>query len=371
MSTTLPRLDVRRWLTVIGLILCFCLFDVLHTYVGALGEGRLVPWRYLVLGVPEFWFTYFAVLPLAVFLARRYRLDLLSRPSLLVHIGGALVFTYIHVIIVAASPVVRLQPDVTFSTQVFRVIRLNFAVDFLSYWAIVGATYTARYYAELQQREVAAAQLEASLAQARLQALQAQLRPHFFFNTLQAISVLALKGDKDAVVETLAHLSNLLRSTFDRHRTQKIPLMTELEFLDEYLAIERLSLGDRLTVLREIDQSALHALVPSMVLQLLAENAIVHGVASRAGPGTVAIAVTSADDILRIQVRDSGPGFSDTARTGIGLANTRGRLEQLYGRAHRIDFGPCVEGGAAVTITIPFEPALSADRSHEHEVLAS
>jgi len=367
----MPRLDLRRWLTVIGLILCFCLFDILHTYVGGVGEGHPVPWRYLVLGVPEFWFTYFAVLPLAVFLARRYRLDLLSRRSLMVHIGGALVFTYIHVIIVAASPVVRLQPDVTFSTQIFRVVRLNFAVDFLSYWAIVGATYTARYYAELQQREVAAAQLETSLAQARLEALQAQLRPHFFFNTLQAISVLALKGDKESVVETLARLSNLLRTTFDKHRRQKVPLGTELEFLNEYLAIERLSLGDRLTIVREVETEALGAMVPSMVLQLLVENAIVHGVARRAGPGTVAIAASRIDAVLQLQVRDSGPGFPERAKSGIGLANTLARLQQLYGSAHRIDFGPSVEGGAAVTITLPFESTRMADRSGEHEILAS
>jgi signal transduction histidine kinase len=367
----MPRLDLRRWLAVIGLILCFCLFDVLHNYVGLVGEGRAVSWRYLVLGVPEFWFTYFAVLPLALFLARRYRLDLLSRRSVLIHIGGAFAFTYIHIVIVAASPVIRLQPDVTFSTQLFRVVRGNFSIDFLSYWAIVGATYTARYYAELRQREVAAAQLEASLAQARLQALQAQLRPHFFFNTLQAVSSLALKGDKTAVVETLAHLSNLLRATFDRHRTQKIPLATELEFLDEYLAIERLSLGDRLTVVREIDPRALAGLVPSMVVQLLVENAIVHGVASCAGPGTVAIRASAEDGALRLQIRDSGPGFPDRTRSGIGLANTLARLEQLYGSAQRIDFGPSVEGGASVTITLPFELAAAVDGLREHEVLAS
>lgn len=370
----MPRLDVRRWFTVIGLMLCFCLFDVLHTYVGGIGEGRPLPWRYLVLGVPEFWFTYFAVLPLAVFLARRYRLDLLSRRSLLVHIAGALVFTYLHVLIVAASPIMRTQPGMTFGTMVFRVVRLNFAVDFLSYWAIVGATYIARSYAELEQRKVAAAQLEATLAQARLQALQAQLRPHFFFNTLQAISVLALKEDKDAVVETLARLSHLIRATFDPRRTQKVPLATELEFLDEYLEIERLSLGDRLTVVREIDERALTALAPSMVLQLLVENAIVHGVASRPGPGIVAVNATCTDGRLRLQVRDSGPGFADMPRKGTGLENTLARLQQLYGPAHRIDFGPSVEGGAAVTITVPFEPVASgaiADGARECEVMAS
>jgi sensor histidine kinase YesM len=108
-----------------------------------------------------------------------------------------------------------------------------------------------------------------------------------------------------------------------------------------------------------------------MVLQLLVENAIVHGVARRAGPGTVAIAASCIDGVLQLQVRDSGPGFPERAKSGIGLANTLARLQQLYGPAHRIDFGPSVEGGAAVTITLPFESTRMADGSGEHEILAS
>jgi signal transduction histidine kinase len=365
--------DTRRWLTVLGLILCFCVFDAVHTYVGGLGEGLPMRWSYVVFGVPVFWLTYFAVLPLAVFLAGRYRLDLLSRRSLLVHIAGALVFTYIHIVIVAALPVMRLHPQMTFVPMVFRLLRTNFAVDFLSYWAIVGGTYTASYHSELQQRQVAAAELEAGLAHAHLQALQAQLRPHFFFNTLQAVSVLALKGDKDGVVETVAHLSNLLRVTFDGKRPQKISLAVEIEFLDEYLAIEQLSLGDRLHVVREIEADTLSALVPSMVLQPLVENAIVHGIASQPGVGTIAVAVAREGDMLVLRVSDSGPGFLHTAtrRSGVGLTNTRARLDRLYGAACRLEFGPSAEGGATVTIAIPFERSGAGAIRRSAEALAS
>ena len=360
-------------MTVFGLILCFCLFDVFHTYIGSVGEGRHLPWRYLLLGVPAFWFTYFAVLPLAIFLAGRYRLDLLSRRSILIHLGGALVFTYVHILIVAASPIIRSQPDLTFVPWLFRVIQLNFAVDFLSYWAVVVAFYAVRYHAELQHHEVAAAQLEASLAQAHLQVLQAQLRPHFFFNTLQAISVLALKGDKDGVVETLAHLSNLLRVTFDSKRPQKIALALEIEFLDEYLAIERLSLGDRLNVVRDIGADVLNAMVPSMVLQLLVENAIVHGIANQPGPGTIAVAVAREGDMLVLTVSDSGPGFQMTANrhSGVGLTNTRARLDRLYGDSYRLEFGPSAEGGAVVTIAIPLERSGGTAVRRNAQALAS
>ena len=306
---------------------------------------------------PHTGLTYFAVLPLAIFLAGRYRIDLLSRRQHTVHLSGAIAFCYVHIVIIAAIPIIRINPDTPFETMLFRQIRGNFAMDFLSYWAVVVTLYAVRYHSELQQREVAAAQLEASLAQAHLQTLQAQLRPHFFFNTLQAISVLALKGDTDGVVETLAHLSNLLRVTFDGQRPHKIPLATEMEFLDEYLAIERLSLGNRLHVVRDIDPDALVALVPSMVLQLLVENAIVHGIAKGSGVGTVRISVTREEGALRLRVANSGPGFLNGAprQPGIGLANTRSRLAKLYGPAHRIELDPSPEGGAIATIRIPFE----------------
>jgi two-component system LytT family sensor kinase len=360
------RLNADGLNTIIGFILCFCVFDYIHTYVGGLGEGLQLSWKLLVVSVVEFWVSYFAALPLAIFLAGRYRLDLRRRRTLLPHIAGALVFTYVHILIVTFLPYFSLRPELTFVARFFRSMRLNFAVDFLTYWAILGATYTARHYSELQHRQIADAQLEASLAQARLQALQAQLRPHFFFNTLQAISVLALKSDKNGVVETLGHLSNLLRVTFDTKRSQKITLASELAFLDEYLAIQQLSLGDRLTVFRDIDEGASSALVPSMMLQPVVENAIVHGIARQPGPGTIVVTATRVDGGLHLCVSDSGPGFRQTMhRDGVGLANTRARLQQLYGAAFRLDVGDSVGGGASVKISIPYEASGGGTLSRE------
>jgi two-component system, LytTR family, sensor kinase len=367
------KFSARMGLTVLGLILCFCFIDILHNYIGGMGEGLHLSRQYLFFGIPAYWFTYFAVLPLAIFLAGRYRIDLLSRRSILVHLGGALVFCYVHIVMIAAIPIIRINPDTSFETMLFRQLRGNFAMDFLSYWAVVVTFYAVRYHSELQQREVAAAQLEAGLAQAHLQVLQAQLRPHFFFNTLQAISVLALKGDKDGVVETLAHLSNLLRVTFDSKRPQKIALALEIEFLDEYLAIERLSLGDRLNVVRDIRADVLNAMVPSMVLQLLVENAIVHGIANRPGAGTIAVAVAREGDMLVLTVSDSGPGFQMTAdrHGGVGLTNTRARLDRLYGDSYRLEFGLSAEGGAVVTIAIPLERSGGTAVRRSAQALAS
>src|SRR6267154_6021900 len=128
------RVNADGLTTIIGLMLCFCLFDVIHTYVGGLGEGLYLSWKYLAVGVPVFWVTYCAALPLAIFLAGRYRLDLRRRRTLLPHIAGALVFTYVHIFIVTCLPFFPLRPELSFAARFFRNMRLDFGVDFLTYW---------------------------------------------------------------------------------------------------------------------------------------------------------------------------------------------------------------------------------------------
>src|SRR5262249_36009629 len=152
------------------------------------------------------------------------------------------------------------------------------------------------YYSELHQRALAAeqlkttaAQLEASLTEARLRALRSQLNPHFLFNTLNAVSALALKGESRAVVRMLSKLSDLLRISLDEDRPQMIPLVKELEFTESYIEVQHLWFGDRVKVERIIPLETLNALVPTMILQPLIENAFVHGIAKSTGTARVQI----------------------------------------------------------------------------------
>src|SRR5262249_51352134 len=145
--------------------------------------------------------------------------------------------------------------------------RLLFTTYFVWYWAIVAVYYAFEYYRETQVQLKRAAQLQKGLMEARLQALRSQLNPHFLFNTLNAITVLSREGEQEAVVDVVARLSNLLRAALDDTRPDTIPLAEELQFIDEYLAIQRVRFGDRLTIRREIAPETLDALVPAMLLQ--------------------------------------------------------------------------------------------------------
>jgi LytS/YehU family sensor histidine kinase len=201
------------------------------------------------------------------------------------------------------------------------------------------------------------ARLETRLMEAQLKTLQAELHPHFLFNTLHAISTL-IHRDPEAADRMISRLSDLLRITFDRSGEAKITLKEEIEFLQKYLDIEQTRFPDRLTVRVEIDPDALDAEVPRMILQPLVENAIKHGIAPRTDRGHLQITAGRKDDSLWMEVRDNGGGLHGTTlkrlRTGVGLSNTRARLECLYAGHHRLEFDDR-HGGLAVRVEIPFE----------------
>jgi sensor histidine kinase YesM len=171
---------------------------------------------------------------------------------------------------------------------------------------------------------------------------------------------MALKREHDNVVATLGYLSELLRVSLDDRLPQEVALANELELLERYLEIQRIRFGERLVVRQEIAGDTLGALVPIMVLQPLAENAIVHGITPVPGPGELRLKAERQDGELVLEVSDSGRGFDAEHGTGIGLTNTRARLAQLYGDRATLTVGASPSGGARVTVAIPFRLAPSA-----------
>ncbi len=231
----------------------------------------------------------------------------------------------------------------------------DFHSNFLFYWTIVGLSQAFDYYRRMRQRELQAAQLETQLARAELDALKMQLHPHFLFNTLNTISVL-MREDREAANRMLIRLSELLRAALKSESVQEIPLRQELEFLRGYLEIEQTRFQDRLTVNFAVEPQTLDAQVPNLILQPLVENAIRHGIAPLSEAGTIEIEARRENGFIELRVSDNGAGFAESTDDsgGIGLANTRERLEKLYGSRHKFNVSSGANGGVEATIKIPY-----------------
>jgi LytS/YehU family sensor histidine kinase len=206
--------------------------------------------------------------------------------------------------------------------------------------------------------------LQTKLARAELQVLRMQLQPHFLFNTLNTIYNLAPQNSRKAQV-MISHLADLLRLSLDHVATNTVPLQRELEFLDSYIEIEKTRFEERLNVQMEIDPDTLDALVPNMILQPLVENAIRHGIAKKAAGGTVTIASHRKGDRLELSIRDDGRlSPMQSGGSGIGLANIRARLTQLYGDNYSFDLVPGSDG-TTVAMELPLQLATVTVETNE------
>ncbi len=227
-----------------------------------------------------------------------------------------------------------------------------------TYWTIVAIAYARSYYQRYQAEEVKNLQLKSQLAQAQLQALKMQLHPHFFFNTLNSISSL-LHSDVKAADQMLARLGELLRLTLDHSEQDCVTLEEEIRFLQCYLAIEQVRFADRLTVNMNIEPQALSQSVPNLILQPLIENAIKHGISQTIRPGKIHIEAHCDKESLHIQIQDSGPGLPANMTEdrlfskGIGLSNTKDRLEQLYDGKSQFQCVNAPQGGFLAKLQIP------------------
>jgi two-component system, LytTR family, sensor kinase len=238
----------------------------------------------------------------------------------------------------------------------FRSLVISFFLyGLLIYWLIIGVSQAINYYRGYLDRELLASNLETRLVEAQLDALRMQLHPHFLFNAINSVSVL-MRKDVDAADRMLLQLSNLLRVMLARNAAHEIKLKQELEILEQYLEIEQIRFQDRLTVRMQVDPSALDALVPQLFFQPLVENAIRHGVANREAGGVINIRAERQNGMLHLQVRDNGPGLNISNGgfiEGVGLSNTRSRLDRLYGSSGRFEVCNAEEGGLIVAAAFP------------------
>jgi two-component system LytT family sensor kinase len=236
--------------------------------------------------------------------------------------------------------------------QMIRSSGINLTV----YASFVLAWHAATYYREARDRQLKALELESLLHQAQLQALRSQLNPHFLFNALHSIAELVHENPKLAE-KLIVRLGELLRQVLQSATLQEVSLAEELEFIRGYVDIEQMRLGERLRVIWDVPPELLTARVPSLILQPLVENAIQHGIAPTAKAGTLTIRACREDAFLRLEVRDTGPGVAHESldrQVGIGLANTRARLQRLYGDGQKLEL--VGDDGLLVIVRIPFPP---------------
>jgi two-component system, LytTR family, sensor kinase len=288
-------------------------------------------------------------LPGIIWLTRRYPLEQRTwRKALLVHIPACLFFSLSHSWLYAALCYA--------SPKLFHMLFIRFHPNLLTYWAVVGFSSATDYFQRYKEREK-------QLAQAELHLLRAQLQPHFLFNCLHTISAM-VHEDVAAADRMINRLSELLRVILQSIGQHEVPLQDELKLLQAYVEIERVRFQERLALELQVDPDALDALVPSMMLQPLAENSIHHGFRSRQKAGRIAVEAARRNGHLVLTFSDNGCGFNascEASRKGLGLSNTRRRLEQLYPNAHRFEMHNVAAGGARLLIEIPFHVAPAAE----------
>jgi hypothetical protein len=262
-----------------------------------------------------------------------------------------------HLLVAIGIGIAHLLLMGSFGASLLDINRLG--IEVLLYGFVFATTGVIQFQIRAQRDAIQSLELQKQLSAAHLRALQMQMEPHFLFNTLNAITTLVELGRQKAAVEMLKHLNSILKSTLTRTTPEKVPLSQELEFVGNYLAIEQVRFADRLRIEINVDPRAIDGLVPCFLLQPIVENAIRHGIANCEDKGLVQASARREGDLLHVMVRDSGPERMHAKQNGhgIGLSNTRERLEHFYPDGYEMRAQPLGAGGFEVAITIPYECA--------------
>jgi two-component system LytT family sensor kinase len=352
-----------RWLKLLGWGLLaytpILVLSISEHVLDAIQVGRAIPWKEILVARPLEEYTCATAVPALFWLSERFPIDrhawarhtpILLAGAMTLAVGKYLVFLPLFI------PVWHTYYHMpTAQMPVFIVSNaLNVTFDFAG---VIGVAHAVRYYQRSRERERSEAALRVRLSQAQLEALKSQLNPHFLFNTLNSVAAL-MHWDVAAADDMVTQLSELLRETLRHPGTHEITLAEEIALIERYLSIVRARFQDRLTVVYDVAPDVRTALVPHFILQPLVENALEHGIALQPGPGQVAISAGRDGDRLRIAVVDDGPGLEPEATNGngngVGLANTRARLIELYGERQGVTLEASHPKGARVTVTLPY-----------------
>jgi two-component system LytT family sensor kinase len=327
---------------------------------GRLGDRAPATWRSLLWQSGD-WLICALLTPVVFWIAGRYSLtrDTLAR-RIPIHLLGALLLCVIW-----AGAGIALSEAMLHTTPYggsalswfFTTLPFGVAV----YFALLGVAHAMTFFLEARARETQTARLSAQLAEARLGALRMQLQPHFLLNSLNAVTVIVRDRDTATATRVLEQLGDLLRRVMRTDRPREVTLAEELDFVRQYLDIERIRFSDRLHPTFDVDPALQGAAVPEFLLQPLVENAVRHGLGKRLGATSLRIAAQRDGETLVLTVSDDGPGPEPGAAEpeGVGLGNTRERLATLYGSAATLELTATPEGGARATVRLPYHESES------------
>src|SRR5262245_49891820 len=332
-----------------------------YRYLGDLATGHSGTFSARLIEELTGSYTWGLLFLLVLKFSRRFRIDARNWPRRLpVYLSAAAVFSLLHTTMMALSrqAVFRLAGMGEYDYGIMPIRYLMEMANYLLFYPLsVTLIHLYDHYRESRERELRTAQLEAQLAQAELQALQAQIHPHFLLNALNTIASVVYEAAQ-AADAMIARLSGVLRHSIQASRRQEVTLKEELIFLNIYLDVMRPRFEDRLRVEFEVEPGVDDALTPRLILQPLVENSIKYAADPDSGRINIAIKAARENGALRIEVRDDGPGlaasFHDIPGNGVGLANTARRLQKLYGGNHEFAMRDGDDGGALVSVKLPY-----------------
>ncbi|MEP6507257.1 MAG: histidine kinase, partial [Gemmatimonadales bacterium] len=352
--------------------------EMFKAFVSQEAQHHPMPFHALFEQNIPWWLIWAALSPAIFWIAGRFRLDEKERffSRLPIHFLAAAILASIHLTL---TGLLYFHSDFSYIPETVRkflpqttrelIVRWHesfLIMDMLTYGVLIGLYYVIEYQRRLRDEALVSEQLRAQSAQlqhrmveARLHALRMELNPHFLFNALNSISALVRKKENSAAISMIAGLGDLLRATLERGTNAEMPLGEELRLVELYMNIARVRFADRLKTLVDVPTSLRDVMVPTLALQPLVENAVRHGIGETERAVTIGISARKDGDSLVLQVTDDGPGLVERANgaagNGIGLSNTRARLDQLYGPRATLTLSNAPTGGAVATIRLPLQ----------------
>lgn len=361
MSSHNPARRFPRWLWIPIIWLGFGLFDATQAVIRMHAEGMKHSWTRLFLVCVIGWVPWAVETVPLMRLNRRYPVtNWRSSHTWRVHIP-ALLLSNLALGSWYALFEHWLNPYNLKHAGTFRALFLDdtlssILASVLLYGAIVAVDTVLDSRSRLARQQAETARLNEQLSHAQLDALRRQIEPHFLFNTLNSVSALIREQRNDAAVTMIAGLSDFLRRLLAGGARQQVPLAEEMDFAQRYLDIQKVRFADRLHLSLDVPADLLVAQVPTLVLQLMLENAIKHGIAKRAQGGNIRIAAARTNGTLTLSVYNDGPaiGSNPESTCGIGLTNMRTRLQGLYGDRFALNLQNREPDGVEVSVSVPF-----------------